>query len=137
MTCPDLAPCRFVGRLSWLQRAGPSATLDKSSSVVLRCYGLHGEASTPRFARGSLCRTAGDRSAEVEALATVDALDALEARLGPALEANRVGSAIDHVLIALPSYSVSESLMSHYGDRIPCLEHRYLGAILVPSRIPT
>ena len=30
-TCPDLAPCRLdVGRLSWLQRAGPSATLDKS-----------------------------------------------------------------------------------------------------------
>ena len=29
-TCPDLAPCRRdAGRLSWLQRAGPSATLDK------------------------------------------------------------------------------------------------------------
>ena len=29
-TCPDLAPCRpRVGRLSWHQRAGPSATLDK------------------------------------------------------------------------------------------------------------
>src|SRR6185369_16184985 len=27
-TCPDLAPCRLdAGRLSWLQRAGPSATL--------------------------------------------------------------------------------------------------------------
>src|SRR6478609_6782228 len=37
-TCPDLAPCRFVGRLSWLHRAGPSATLDKSSSVVCGCY---------------------------------------------------------------------------------------------------
>ena len=34
-TCPDLAPCRLdAGRLSWLHRAGPSATLDKSSSVV-------------------------------------------------------------------------------------------------------
>src|SRR6186713_3197864 len=42
MTCPDLAPCRCVGRLSWLQRAGPSATLDKSSSVVCGCYGLAG-----------------------------------------------------------------------------------------------
>ena len=30
-TCPDLAPCRLdAGRLSWLQRAGPSATLDKT-----------------------------------------------------------------------------------------------------------
>ncbi len=28
-----------AGRLSWLQRAGPSATLDKSSSVVRGCYG--------------------------------------------------------------------------------------------------
>ena len=61
----------------------------------------------------------------------------IERRLGPALAANRVGSGIDHVLIALPSYSVSESLMSHYADRIPSLEHRYLGAILIPSRIPS
>ena len=34
-TCPDLAPCRRpAGRLSWLQRAGPSATLDKNYSVA-------------------------------------------------------------------------------------------------------
>src|SRR5262245_42553194 len=39
-TCPDLAPCRLdAGRLSWLHRAGPSATLDKSSSVVRGSYG--------------------------------------------------------------------------------------------------
>jgi hypothetical protein len=57
------------------------------------------------------------------------------------LQTIQIGSAgiiqVDHVLIALPSYSVSESLMSHYGDRIPSLEHRYLGAILIPSRIPS
>ena len=42
-TCPELAPCRHrAGRLSWLQRAGPSATLDKRSSVVRRCYGRSG-----------------------------------------------------------------------------------------------
>lgn len=64
-------------------------------------------------------------------------LDELERRLGAALAANRPGSEIDHVLIALPSYSVSESLLSHYGDRIPSLEHRYLGSILIPSRIPS
>src|SRR6188472_1873753 len=30
-TCPDLAPCRLeAGRLSWHQRAGPSATLDSA-----------------------------------------------------------------------------------------------------------
>ncbi len=66
-----------------------------------------------------------------------DAYRILERRLGPALAANRPGSATDHVLIALPSYSVSESLMSHYGDRIPSLEHRYLGSILIPSRLPS
>ena len=66
-----------------------------------------------------------------------DAYRALERRLGPALAANRPGSDIDHVLIALPSYSVSESLLSHYGDRIPSLEHRYLGAILIPARVPS
>ena len=38
-TCPDLAPCRLdAGRLSWLQRAGPSATLDKN---LFSC-GAHG-----------------------------------------------------------------------------------------------
>jgi len=67
----------------------------------------------------------------------LDAYGALERRLGPALAANRPGSDVDHVVIALPSYSVSESLMSHYGDRIPSLEHRYLGATLIPARIPS
>ena len=46
-TCPDLAPCRFVGRLSWRHRAGPSATLDKSSSVVGGCYGHWATTSMP------------------------------------------------------------------------------------------
>jgi hypothetical protein len=64
-----------------------------------------------------------------------DAFGALQAKLGPALEANRPGSTTEHVLIALPSYSVSESLLSHYGDRIPSLEHRYLNAIVIPARI--
>lgn len=67
----------------------------------------------------------------------LERLDELERRLGPALAANRPDSDIEHVVIALPSYSVSESLMSHYGDRIPSLEHRYLGSILVPARIPS
>jgi hypothetical protein len=67
----------------------------------------------------------------------LDAYGVLERRLGPALAANRPDSGTDHVLIALPSYSVSESIMSHYGDRIPSLEHRYLGAILVSARVPS
>ena len=53
-TCPDLAPCRLdAGRLSWLQRAGPSATLDKSSSVVRGSYGAVSNVSTqPRSVPG-------------------------------------------------------------------------------------
>jgi hypothetical protein len=66
----------------------------------------------------------------------VDAFAALQAKLGPVLEANRAGSSTPHVLIAMPSYSVSESLLSHYGDRIPSLEHRSLNAIFIPARIP-
>jgi len=65
----------------------------------------------------------------------VDAFDELQLRLGPALAANRAGSGIDHVLVILPSYSVSESILSHYGERIPSLEHRYLNALLIAGRI--
>ena len=66
-----------------------------------------------------------------------DAFDELQATLGSALEANRPGSTTDHVVIAMPSYSVSESILSHYRDRIPSLEHRYLLALFVASRIPS
>ena len=65
-----------------------------------------------------------------------DAFDELQLRLGPALRANRPGSGIDHVMVTLPSFSVSESILSHYADRIPSLEHRYLMAVLIAGRIP-
>ncbi len=65
-----------------------------------------------------------------------DAFDRLQAKLGPALGANRQGSTVDHVLVVLPSYSVSESLLSHYRDRVFSLEHRYLNGLLVSARIP-
>ena len=61
----------------------------------------------------------------------------VQARLGLALAANRPDSGVDHVLIALPSYSLGESLLSHYVDRIPALEHRYLLAGLLLARIPS
>jgi hypothetical protein len=61
----------------------------------------------------------------------------LQQKLGPALAANSAGSTVEHVVIALPSYSVSESLMSHYGDRVGALEHRYLVSVLVAGRIAT
>jgi hypothetical protein len=38
-------------------------------------------------------------------------------------------------LIALPSFSVGESLLEHYGDRIPSLEHRYLLAMTMLGRL--
>lgn len=68
---------------------------------------------------------------------SVDAFSKVQAKLGAALAANSAGSGVDHVLVALPSYSVSESLMSHYGDRVAALEHRYLNALLIAGRIET
>jgi hypothetical protein len=59
----------------------------------------------------------------------------VQAKLAAALDANTQGSTVPHVMIALPSYSVSESLLSHYRDRVPSLEHRYLNAIVVAGRI--
>ena len=59
----------------------------------------------------------------------------LQARLGPGLEANTPGSAQPHVCIVLPSFSVGESLLSHYANRIPALEHRYLLSTLMLHRI--
>ena len=64
-----------------------------------------------------------------------DSFDQLQAQLGPALELNRPDAGADHVLIALPSFSIGESLLSHYVDRIPSLEHRYLLALLLLNRI--
>ena len=61
--------------------------------------------------------------------------DHVQRRLPTALAANRQGSDVDHVLVALPSYSVGESLLSHYADRIPMLEHRYLVASLLLGRL--
>jgi len=65
----------------------------------------------------------------------VTAFDDVQRRLGEALDANRADARIDHVLIILPSYSVSESILSHYGNRIASLEHRYLNALLIADRI--
>lgn len=61
--------------------------------------------------------------------------DVLQARLGEAVVANTAGSRVDHSVIALPSFSVGENLLSHYVDRIPALEHRYLVALTMLNRI--
>ncbi len=59
----------------------------------------------------------------------------LQRALQPVLAMNKPGSHSEHVLIVLPSYSVGETLLSHYGPRIPALEHRYLNAMLMLDRI--
>jgi hypothetical protein len=65
----------------------------------------------------------------------VDDFERLQARLGEALAANTPDSGVDHVLIAMASYSVGESILSHYRERIPSMEHRYLNAQLLANRI--
>lgn len=59
----------------------------------------------------------------------------VQRQLEAALAANRPGAEVDHVLVVLPSYSVGESLLSHYAERVPALEHRYLVAQLILHRI--
>lgn len=54
---------------------------------------------------------------------------ALQERLAQTWGLNKPGIGVDHVLVALPSFSIGESLLSHYAARIPALEHRYLVAL--------
>jgi hypothetical protein len=61
-------------------------------------------------------------------------VEELQARLGPVLASNQPGGA-EHVLVALPSFSVGGSLLDHYAERIPALEHRYLNAHFLLHRI--
>jgi hypothetical protein len=50
----------------------------------------------------------------------------LQAGLGPAWLANQPDADVEHLLIVLPSHSVAETLLAHYGPRVRALEHRYL-----------
>src|SRR4029450_8898827 len=61
----------------------------------------------------------------------------LQANLGPVWSLNRPGSRVEHVVVVLPSFSMGESLLSHYATRIPALEHRYLVTSLMLHRIET
>lgn len=61
--------------------------------------------------------------------------DELQSGLAEALACNAPGSAEDHVMLVLPSYSLGESLLSHYASRIPSLEHRYLVVVAMLERI--
>jgi hypothetical protein len=66
----------------------------------------------------------------------VDGFEELQRTLADVLDRNHPGSTDEHVLVALPSYSVGESLLAHYAGRLPALEHRYLLAALMLGRIP-
>ena len=66
----------------------------------------------------------------------MDELAALQAKLLPAWRANAAGSLEDHVVVVLPSFSMAPTIMSHYLDRIPSLEHRFLVAALMLRTIP-
>jgi hypothetical protein len=62
----------------------------------------------------------------------------LQADLGYVWQLNQPpGSGVEHVLVVLPSFSIGESLLSHYAPRIPALEHRYLVAHLFLHRVPS
>ncbi|MFQ6171623.1 peptide ligase PGM1-related protein [Oryzobacter sp. R7] len=64
------------------------------------------------------------------------AFERLQERLGDALDANVPGSTVEHVVVALPSYSMSATLLSHYRSRLAALEHRFLLGALQAGRIP-
>lgn len=57
----------------------------------------------------------------------------LQSRLGAVWSMNRPGGPA-HVLVVLPSFSLGESILSHYAARIPALEHRFLLAALMLER---
>ena len=58
----------------------------------------------------------------------------LQRGLGAVWSMNRPGGS-PHVLVVLPSFSLGESLLSHYASRLPALEHRYLLASLMLPRV--
>jgi hypothetical protein len=66
----------------------------------------------------------------------VGAYERLQERLGDALAVNEPGSTVDHVVVALPSYSMSERLMALYASRLAALEHRFLMGALQTAQIP-
>jgi len=60
----------------------------------------------------------------------------LQDRLATAWQANHPDSMTEHVVVALPSFSLGESTLAHYASRIPALEHRYLNAVFLLDAIP-
>lgn len=63
-------------------------------------------------------------------------LRSLQRNLASACALNVGGNTAPHVVVALPSYNVSATLLAHYAGRIAPLEHRYLLGMLMLPRIP-
>lgn len=59
-----------------------------------------------------------------------------QARLARARSANQTRSRAPHTVVVLPSYSVDQSLLAQYGQRIPALEHRQLLTMLMLPLVP-
>lgn len=68
--------------------------------------------------------------------ATTQEFARLQAGLGTAWLANQPDADVEHLLVVLPSHSVAESLLAHYGPRVRALEHRYLVVLLLLHRVP-
>lgn len=60
----------------------------------------------------------------------------MQSLLPAALRANVAGGRTPHVLLVLPSYDVSPSVLEHYGPRLPALEHRYVCPLFMLPRFP-
>lgn len=71
----------------------------------------------------------GDLSGLGEVCGTVDLLR--QARW-----ASRPGSRVPHTVVVLPSYSLSDSLLERFADRLPALEHRQLLTLLMLPQVP-
>jgi hypothetical protein len=54
----------------------------------------------------------------------------LQQELGSVYALNTPDSSTSHVMVLLPSFSVGESLLSHYASRLSSLEHRFLVGLL-------
>jgi hypothetical protein len=66
----------------------------------------------------------------------VEGYASLQRGLLDAWHANSWGSAQDHVVVVLPSFSLGATILSHYQARLGPLEHRFLVASLMLRSIP-
>ena len=68
---------------------------------------------------------------ELSDSATSSAFERLQHDLEAAYALNSPESTVPHVVVGLPSYSVGESLLSHYSSRLAAAEHRFLATLLM------